>query len=61
MESEAVITELYRRMVEGWNARDADAMAGPLAPDGLVIGFDGSQTRGRVEAAAELDPDLRRP
>jgi uncharacterized protein (TIGR02246 family) len=54
MEGEAVVEELYRRIIDGWNARDADAMAGPLAPDGLVIGFDGSQMRGRAEAAAEL-------
>jgi uncharacterized protein (TIGR02246 family) len=45
---------LYRRLIDGWNAADADAMAGPLADDGLVIGFDGSQMFGRGQVAGEL-------
>ena len=45
---------LYRRLIEGWNAGDAGAMAGALAPDGLVIGFDGSQMFGSGEVGTEL-------
>jgi len=48
------LTELYDRLIDGWNARDAEAMADPIATDGLVIGFDGSQMSGRDEVAAEL-------
>jgi uncharacterized protein (TIGR02246 family) len=29
-------------------------MAGAIAPDGLVIGFDGSQMSGRDDVAAEI-------
>jgi uncharacterized protein (TIGR02246 family) len=51
---EDTATSLYRQMIDGWNASDADAMAAPLATDGLMIGFDGSQMYGRDEVAAEL-------
>jgi len=45
---------IYRRLIDGWNAGDADAMAETLAHDGLVIGFDGSQMVGRGQVAGEL-------
>jgi uncharacterized protein (TIGR02246 family) len=54
MSIEETVTGLYRQIIDGWNASDADAMAAPLAPDGLMIGFDGSQMNGRDEVAAEL-------
>ena len=54
MNAEDAMHGLYRRLIEGWNAGDAGAMAGALAPDGLVIGFDGSQMFGSNEVAAEL-------
>ena len=47
-------TSLYRRLIDGWNAADADAMGATLAENALVIGFDGSQMIGRHEAIAEL-------
>jgi uncharacterized protein (TIGR02246 family) len=52
--SESALRDLYRRLIDGWNARNASALAEALAADCLVIGFDGSQMRGRDEAAAEL-------
>jgi uncharacterized protein (TIGR02246 family) len=48
------VSNLYRRLIEGWNARDANAMASLLGPDALVIGFDGSQMSGAGEVRAEL-------
>jgi uncharacterized protein (TIGR02246 family) len=54
MSTENAVRDLYHRMIEGWNAGDAGAMAGPLAPDALMIGFDGSQMIGRDEVAAEI-------
>jgi uncharacterized protein (TIGR02246 family) len=51
---EAVVASLYSRLIEGWNAQDADAMAAAMAADGLVIGFDGSQMDGRDQVANEL-------
>jgi uncharacterized protein (TIGR02246 family) len=54
MSEEHPVAGLYRRLIDGWNAADAEAMAAPLAPDGLVVGFDGSQMLGPEEVAAEL-------
>lgn len=48
------VTDLYQRLIAGWNENDADAMAAPMAPDGLMIGFDGSQMEGREAIASEL-------
>jgi uncharacterized protein (TIGR02246 family) len=45
---------LYRRIIDAWNAADAEAMAEPLGTDGLMIGFDGSQLQGREAVATEL-------
>jgi uncharacterized protein (TIGR02246 family) len=54
MNTEETVTGLYRQLIDGWNAADADAMAAALAADGLMIGFDGSQMLGRGEVAAEI-------
>jgi uncharacterized protein (TIGR02246 family) len=54
MSPEEAARDLYRRIIEGWNTGDAEAMAEPIASDGLMIGFDGSQLVGRDEVAAEL-------
>ncbi len=51
---EQAVRGLYRRLLEGWNARDAEAMAAPFAVDCAVIGFDGSQMSGRDEVAATM-------
>ena len=48
------VHELYHRLIDGWNASDAGAMAAVIASDGLVIGFDGSQMVGRDEIATRL-------
>ena len=45
---------LYRRLIDGWNTHDADAMGSALLGDSLVIGFDGSQMVGREQAVTEL-------
>jgi uncharacterized protein (TIGR02246 family) len=54
MSPEDAIRDLYRQVIDGWNAGDAAAMAGPMAPDALMIGFDGSQLQGRHEVEGEL-------
>lgn len=51
---DAAVRALYRRMLDGWNARDADAFAAPFADDAEVIGFDGSLQLGKDEIAATL-------
>jgi uncharacterized protein (TIGR02246 family) len=54
MDHDEALTGLYGRLIAGWNAGDAEAMAAPLAPDGLVVGFDGSQMKGRDGVKDEL-------
>lgn len=46
--------ELYRRLHERWNARDADGFAALFEDEGHVIGFDGSEMYGPAQIAAEL-------
>ena len=46
--------ELYRRIIDAWNAGDADAFAAAFLDDGEVVGFDGSQLAGRAAIVAEL-------
>jgi uncharacterized protein (TIGR02246 family) len=50
----AAATALYRRLIDGWNAHDAEAMGAALLSDSVVIGFDGSQMVGREQAVTEL-------
>lgn len=42
----AAVRDLYGRLLDAWNRRDADAFASLFAPDGLLVGFDGSQVAG---------------
>lgn len=51
---EMEVRALYRDLLEGWNQRNAAAFATPFAPDGEVIGFDGSQMTGREEITSTL-------
>jgi uncharacterized protein (TIGR02246 family) len=51
---EEALTGLYRRLIDGWNSGEAGKMAAPVASDGIVVGFDGSQMLGRDQVAAEL-------
>jgi uncharacterized protein (TIGR02246 family) len=48
------VAGLYDRVLEGWNAKSGDDFAAPFADDGEVVGFDGSQSVGRAEIAAEM-------
>jgi uncharacterized protein (TIGR02246 family) len=54
VDGETAVRMLYRRLLDGWNARNADAFAALFVDDGDVIGFDGSQMAGQSEIAATL-------
>ena len=41
------VETLYFQLLEKWNGRDAAGYAGLCAPQGYVIGFDGSELIGR--------------
>jgi uncharacterized protein (TIGR02246 family) len=50
------LTELYARLLEAWNSRDAKAMASLFAADAVMIGFDGSTAEGAAAIEAHLAP-----
>lgn len=43
---EQAVRDLYRRLLEAWNERDAERYGTLFADDGLMIGFDGSPASG---------------
>jgi uncharacterized protein (TIGR02246 family) len=45
-EPEAAARDLYARLLDAWNAHDADAFGALFAPGGVSIGFDGSEAAG---------------
>src|ERR1700752_1830015 len=45
---------LYTRLLEAWNRRSADDFAALFEPEGIAVGFDGSQMNGRAEIATTL-------
>ncbi len=51
--SQQIIT-LYQQWLDGWNSRNANAMAALLADDSFIIGFDGSQMRGKEDLYVTL-------
>jgi uncharacterized protein (TIGR02246 family) len=54
-DAEAEVRELYRRIIDGWNQSDGNEFAAPFADDGVVIGFDGSESNGREAIADEMN------
>jgi uncharacterized protein (TIGR02246 family) len=48
------VEALYEKLIAGWNAHDAAAMAAPFADDGVIIGFDGSVSSGRETIGKEM-------
>jgi len=51
---EPQVCELYRRLLEAWNERDAGAFAALYEEDGNQIGFDGTQMNGQAEIETHL-------
>ena len=54
VELEGEITAVYRSILAGWNAADAEAFAEGFTEDGVVIGFDGSEAVGRARIAEQM-------
>ena len=49
------VVSLYRRLLEAWNQRNADAFAALFTADGSSVGFDGSPLNGRDEIASAIN------
>ena len=48
--------ELYRRVIEAWNDRNAENLAAPFSDAGSIVGFDGTVINGRAAIKAHLIP-----
>ena len=46
--------ELYRQLLEAWDKRNARDFALLFAPDGNIVGFDGTQVFGQADIGAHL-------
>ena len=53
--SDDAVRRLYEELIAGWNERRGEAFATGFAPDGAVVGFDGSELEGRDAIAAEME------
>jgi uncharacterized protein (TIGR02246 family) len=51
---DAAVRELYVRLLETWDKRNARDYALLFAPDGSLVGFDGSQVNGQLEIGAHV-------
>lgn len=50
-EQQKAARALYLGWIDAWNRHDAEGMARLTAPDGVIIGFDGTQMTGPAEVA----------
>ncbi|HEY8832844.1 MAG TPA: SgcJ/EcaC family oxidoreductase [Gemmatimonadaceae bacterium] len=46
--------DLYRQLLDAWDKRNARDFALLFAPDGSIVGFDGTQVFGQAEIGAHL-------
>ena len=53
-DAESSARDLYQRLIEAWNKRNARDYALLFASNGSVVGFDGSQVNGQLEIGAHL-------
>lgn len=54
-EAEHDVRKLYDAWIDGWNSKDAGAMAEICDEYCTIIGFDGSMMRGRAEVHSTLE------
>src|SRR4030081_152453 len=55
MSDHDAVSSVYRDLLAAWNRRDGKGFASPFLEDGEVIGFDGSETRGRAAIESEMN------
>jgi uncharacterized protein (TIGR02246 family) len=53
--NETHMRRLYERILEAWNSRSGDGYAAAFAEDGVVVGFDGSHSKGPTAIAEEMN------
>lgn len=50
------VQNLYQKLIDAWNKRDAQRMAEPFTEQGVQIGFDGSKVIGQEEVLSHIKP-----
>ena len=50
------IQEIYQKLIDAWNRRDAEGMAEQFSDQGAQIGFDGSKVVGKAEILSHVKP-----
>ncbi|MBB6446580.1 SgcJ/EcaC family oxidoreductase [Bacillus benzoevorans] len=50
------VQDLYQKLIDAWNRRDAQGMSEQFADHGVQIGFDGSKLIGQEEILSHLKP-----
>jgi uncharacterized protein (TIGR02246 family) len=53
-DADTATRELYERLIEAWNKRNARDYALLFASNGSIVGFDGSQVNGQLEIGAHI-------
>jgi len=53
-QDEQKVRELYQRLLDAWNNRNATEMAALFDEHGNIVGFDGSQVNGRTGIESEM-------
>jgi uncharacterized protein (TIGR02246 family) len=53
-DAESATRDLYERLIEAWNKRNARDYALLFASSGSIVGFDGSQVNGQMEIGAHV-------
>ena len=51
---EHAVRELYQALLRSWNSRDANNFAALFMPDGICVGFDGTEYCSAHQIASEL-------
>jgi uncharacterized protein (TIGR02246 family) len=52
--AEAEVREVYRKLLEAWDKRNARDYALLFAPDAILVGFDGTQVFGQTDIGAHI-------
>jgi uncharacterized protein (TIGR02246 family) len=52
--AEAEVRELYRKLLEAWDKRNAREYAMLFVPDAILVGFDGTQVFGQADIGAHI-------
>jgi len=53
-EAEAAARELYQKLIQAWNKRNARDFAILFASNGSIVGYDGSQVDGQLDVGAHI-------